>query len=482
MTDEDRIRVEVIGAQQYAQDLAREASEAGALSGQKEAFASALEQVEKIRDFIGDPDHILGSAKTKHGEIAEQVQVGITNARRILEGMAANSTFEGVGRNAPTDYLVDGVEVQSKFINGLNRNLDHVLDHLEQHEGFAKDGAYYHIPKEHFAKIAQAIRGEGVDGLAKRTIEALQAKVDKIRELTGREFGDVVRPGTSKYAEVQQGKIVSTLDGHEENLRGRNQELRDAIKTDHEVTWQDGGAAVGKGAAVGAALRFSVALYKKRKKRGSFAEITTDDWKDLGLEGAKGGLQGGVAAGALFAITHSTDLAAPFAGSVVSAAMGMKTLVQRHRVGEIDDTDLVELGQVVCAEAAIVALATAAGQAIIPVPVLGAVVGALAGRVATGTAKWAIENSDVKLARMLEESFAQQLAELNEEHGKLVEEMLAHFDRLGQLTDAAFDLERNVSLRFAASIELAEAHGVKDALILRTTNDLDAFMGEGGER
>src|SRR5690606_15999885 len=177
----------------------------------------------------------------------------------------------------------------------------------------------------------------------------------------------------------------------------------------------------------------------------------------------------------------ATDLAAPFAGSVVSAAMGIKALHERRKKGEIDDEELIELSEVVAAEAAIVALATFAGQALIPIPALGAVVGALSGRVVTGLARGALERSDDALARAPEERFAARMAELGAQHAELHAELVGRFDALGELTVAAFDLDRIGALRLQASVELAQRHGVPDALVLRTTDDLDAFMNGTGD-
>ncbi len=42
---------------------------------QELSLASAIDQVNKIRRFLGDPEHIIGSEKTKHGEIAEVIEV-----------------------------------------------------------------------------------------------------------------------------------------------------------------------------------------------------------------------------------------------------------------------------------------------------------------------------------------------------------------------------------------------------------------------
>src|SRR5699024_1982205 len=58
----------------------------------------ALKELDKIKKFLEDSSRILGSASSRHGEIAEQMQVYISNARRIIKGLDKNHTFDGVGR------------------------------------------------------------------------------------------------------------------------------------------------------------------------------------------------------------------------------------------------------------------------------------------------------------------------------------------------------------------------------------------------
>lgn len=76
----------------------------------------AIEQLKKARDFIGSPEHILGSAATKHGEIAEVLEVSFGNADRIIRGNDPNYSFDGLGRTAATDYLKNNLPIQSKFV------------------------------------------------------------------------------------------------------------------------------------------------------------------------------------------------------------------------------------------------------------------------------------------------------------------------------------------------------------------------------
>lgn len=180
----------------------------------------ALQCVDNVRDFVGSPEHILGNPKTKHGEIAENVDVWFHNADQIMRNRKADATFEGVGRTVATDYKVHGVDVQSKYINGANNSLSHVLKHMEDYignyEAFGKDG-YYVIPKDQYELIQRVLKDD--KEISSKTARAINEKLEKIKELSGnRELGDIIRPGEVDYAAVQQGKIHETLDKKTDQL------------------------------------------------------------------------------------------------------------------------------------------------------------------------------------------------------------------------------------------------------------------------
>ncbi|WP_438875449.1 hypothetical protein, partial [Bacillus cereus group sp. BC58] len=87
---------------------ARVAAEAALQSAQDRAFDSAMDAMNTLREFIGEPGKILGRMDTKHGEIAEQVEVAVRRARDFLAQDAPGATIEGVGRTAPMDYRIVG--------------------------------------------------------------------------------------------------------------------------------------------------------------------------------------------------------------------------------------------------------------------------------------------------------------------------------------------------------------------------------------
>lgn len=461
-----------------AEAAARLADEAVALGRQDAALSEALKSVDQVRQFVGTPENILGNPATKHGEIAEQVEVGIRNARDLLAQRTATATFDGIGRTDPTDYIVDGEHIQSKFINGARQTLDHVLGHMDKYPGYGADGSGYHIPKDHYETIERVLRGEPVDGLSARAVRSLQAKAAAIEEATGRPFHEVVRPGVSEYADVQQGRIHDTLDRHDADLKAENESRRANIHEEHGPSLAGGAAAAAKGAAVGAGVRIAVAVYQKRKdgKRMFHGDYTAEDWKDLGVEGLKGGVQGGIAAGALYALTNYADMAAPFAGAVVSSSLAVGQLAVRYKRGEIEFDEFVALGQVACLEGAVVGLASALGQAVIPIPAVGALVGAVAGRWLVSLARDHLAEQESELRARLDAEFNDFCSRLDAEYQRFVQSMLLEYDRLGRLADAAFDLSRNVALRLDLSVELARGYGVSETEILHNVDEIDAFM------
>lgn len=447
-----------------------------ALGQQDQAFAEALQEINRVRNFVGSPEHILGSAQTKHGEIAEQVEVGIRNAQDLLHHHAPSAT-DAIGRTAPADYLIDNIEVQSKFINGTSKNLDHVLEHMHKYEYFGRDGSYYHIPKDHYEVIKKIAQGESVD-LSRSSIERIQARIHEIEKLSGKPFAEVVKPGVSTYSEVQQGEVHETLDKHERQLRDRNSELKDSLRTEAQPTLGEMAQVAAKGAVIGASLQITFKLFEKyRQGKNPFkGELTAADWQELGLVGLEGGTTGGVSGAAIYALTNFANLSAPFAGAVVSAGYAVASLAKRYADGDITTDEFLELGQLVCAESAIVGISAAIGQAVIPIPVLGAVIGTIASRMVLKFGKEYLGKNSEKLKQRLDTYYDECFAKIDRVYREVLSKIITEYQRLGDLTKAAFDLASNTALRLQTSVELAQAYGVTEQSIIHNLDELDSFM------
>ena len=206
-------------------------------------------------------------------------------------------------------------------------------------------------------------------------------------------------------------------------------------------------------------------------------EFSIRDWQDVGVVAAQGAGGGALAGSSLYFLTNSTALAAPFAGSLVSGLMGIGVLLRDHYAGTIDGEQFVEMSHIVAMDAAAVGLASAAGQTMIPVPLLGALLGGLAGKLVASALQDGLGESESALISRLAEYERYAFEQLDDEFRAVMQRLDAWFGNLERLAATAFDLEANTKL-LMASVRVAEFVGVPDARIVRKIADLDALMQE----
>ncbi|MCL6604976.1 MAG: hypothetical protein K6T94_19095 [Paenibacillus sp.] len=458
-----------------------------AAQGQQESyFENALGHMQKMRQFLAKPDNILGSQQTKHGEVAEQMEVHVRNAQAALHGMPEVATFEGVGRTAPEDFILNGVKVQSKFINGTNNTLKHVLDHFDKYEKISMD---YSIPKDQY-EIIQTIRSGGTPvGLSEKSVRAILQKVEDLEQRNGRSFQDIVKPSISEYSEVQLGKAGETVTKVQDKLVDENQRIQNDIRQDGKEkvkqieaqkspSIREGVKAAGTAAAVSASLSAVTAIYRKVKEGKKLQEFEQEDWQEIGLDGAKAGAKAGVTAGTIYALTNLTSLSAPFAGAVASAMMGLSSLMADLKQEQISMDEFVTQGQVLCIEAGIAATGGAIGQMLIPVPVLGSIIGTVTANLVWGFAKGKLEAREQELKCMLDAYTDSILAKVDQAYLEIITRINQTYSRYHSLIEAAFDVKANSAVLAAASVDLAVELGVEESRILRTDEDLfEFFMG-----
>ncbi len=462
-------------------DAAHRAGElAAALRGQDRAFLDAMRELHVVWDFMGSPGNILGRTDTKHGEIAEQVHVGVSRARDVLYGRAPAATFDGVPRTDPVDYRVDDVDIQSKYYNGLRNTLDGVASHAEKYPDFAGEHGRYHIPRDQHQRLEELRQTGRIKGVSDRRVAAIQRRADDLERTTGRSANDLIEPGDASYREVQRGRVHDTLQDREDRLARENENLRQAARAEHGPSLAGLGTAAAFGATAGGGVGLAQAIWVKcREGRNPFrGEFSIQDWQDVGVVAAQGAGGGAVAGSTVYVLTNSTALAAPFAGSLVSALMGVGALLRDYHAGTIDGDQFVEMSHIVAMDAAVVGLAVGAGQTLVPVPMLGALLGSLTGKLVASALKDGLGESAAALAARLAEYERDAIEQLDEECRALVQRLDAWFGNLERLAETAFDPETNTALRLKASIRIARTLGVPEDRVLRTTSDLDAFMQE----
>jgi flagellar biosynthesis chaperone FliJ len=447
-------------------------------------FENALKQMMKMRQFLSDPKNILGSEQTKHGEIAEHLEVNVRNAWAALKGQGEVATFEGVARTAPEDFILDGIKYQSKFINGTNNTLKHVLDHYEKYHDLSMN---YSIPKDQYNLIEAIRSGHAPSDLSDKSIRAILHKVDEIELETGRIFEDIVKPSVSNYKDAQLGYVGETVSNYQDQLVDENQRVQDEIQKEAKEKTKSVEAkqnpSIGEGvkvaataAAIAASLNTITIIYCKVKKGKKLQDFGIDDWKEVGISSVKAGAKGGVTAGSIYALTNLTSLSAPFAGAVTSAAMGLSSLLTDLKRDQISMDEFVTQGQILCMEAGIAATGGAIGQMLIPIPVLGSVIGTVTANFVWGFAKDKLGEREQELKKILEAYTESILAKVEKTYQDIISKINATYAHYNSLTAAAFDVHANSTVLAAASVDLALELGVDDSKILKNDADLAAFF------
>lgn len=470
------VREQAIAAQVGQINSERIASLYESLNAQDNAFVKALAEIDATRDFISRPQNILGSDLTKHGEVAEHMEVGWRRAWDFLHQEIPNATFDGVHRTAPEDYRIDGIDVQSKFLNGSRNTLGAIKEHFDKYPFWKDDGRFYHAPKDLYQQMQEALGGGHPDGLSEKTVEQLRIKISGIEEVSGgREFDDVVRSSRYEYREVQLGKANQTLDTDQRELSNEQDHLKGEIKTAHDPSVAEGLQSAAYGASIAAGISFVYGVYLKAKNGKSIYEFSLDDWKELGLKSGASGIGGAITGGSIYALTNFADFSAPFAGAFVSTTRGTITQVQLFSNGEITKGELVDNSFSIATEAGVCGACAVIGQAVIPAPFLGAIAGSIAGKFLSRIYQNTLGERSKELIEELDRRYDEAIERLDKCYQTLVRAVMAELDQLDDLMQFAFSPENNLRL-MELSIVTARSLGVPEDEIIISHSQLDRLM------
>ena len=437
----------------------------------------ALRELDEIKRFLGDPSHILGSSLTKHGEIAEHMQVNFANARRAIQGLNKNHTFDGVGRTAPEDYIRDGQQVQLKFYNGLKNTFfgkHALLEHLEIYPDFVKNGGSYDIPKDQYEKMIELLdMYKNTPSKLSTSDYNLAKKIDEFLKSNSLQLGKDINPAVVDYGEVQQGTANQTVDKEEKNIKNEDEKQRKKAYDESKPTLKEGVKTAGISAAVEGGVTFCMSIARKRKEK-KFTEFSSDDWKDIGIDTGKGAVKGGIRGGSIYVVTNFTVTPANVASAYVTAAFGIASQIKALEEGKVSEEDFVINCETVCLDVVVSSIAAVAGQVLIPIPVLGAVIGNVAGELVYELCK---KQGALKSQKIIE-GYNAEMAQLNQQLDiqflQVVLEVQRALEKFKDFEKLAFD--ESVNIAFDGSVNLAIEVGVSKNKILKTQKDIDNFF------
>ncbi|WP_439691109.1 hypothetical protein ACRQ4B_09070 [Curtobacterium sp. SP.BCo] len=453
-------------------------------------FARLRTQADNLADALATVDAALrsidlevvarnrGGEKGMHGFIAEVAEVGVSNARSRVLGHGA--PYEWVNDNGPVDLLRRGVEIQQKFVAAGGRfGLGAISEHLDKYPDFIRNGGKYQIPADHYALIrklhdmpaseaSMLVTGEG-DGPSYKDWQRVQEFFS-----TGRAGIDSVEPSRLNYADVQRGKYTSTLETEKESLRATDRTRREESILGSRASISEGARAAAVGGVVEGGTTFVMAVITKRRSGRHLKEFTRDDWYEVLGEAGLGTVRGGVRGSSIYALTNITATPAAVASSIVTAAFGVAELANEFRSGALSEVEFIERAEFVSLGAAVSAVASLVGQAVIPIPVLGAVIGTTVGSVMYQSVSDALARRETELV----ERYAAEQRELGEQlasdHEQIVEQIRSATSAYVAVLDRAFSPDVETAL--AGSIALAVHVGVAPESVLDSDEKTAAYF------
>lgn len=443
---------------------------------------NALSHIEKSTSEI---EKLLNSRRGGpfgiNGFIAEFAEEGISNAKNAYEGLRA--TVSVINNNGPADLRIDSNDVQMKFYANP-------LEGLKQASNYSDMSMMY--PRDHVELFDKIMLGES--SIAFNDEDLLPIQIEKIKSLIEEEsikrnepYDRWIYASELQYEEVQKENIHETLTSNKETLLSdteqENVKITNETRKEQETAHQKAAPNLSeahKVAAVGAAfqgnLNLAIFIYNRQKDGKKVWEFDLQDWKEAGLKTGEGFLKGGITGYSIYGLTTVCHLSAPSAGAVTTGTFGLIRAVKNYRTRKIDDDEFIDLLVLNATDAAGAAIGAAIGQSVIPVPVLGAVIGSITLSTIQGLGNNIFNKREQQLLDIYRLKINGQINIIDNDYKKIYEHQIKKYNKLGELQDYSFNLNLNIDLKLNSSIELARNIGVVETKLLHDKKEIDDYF------
>lgn len=442
-----------------------------------EAMSTIGETLKTISRDIVNNGKGRGGQYGMHGFIAEVAECGIGNAREQIEGKAP--IYEWINDNGPEDLRRGATLIQQKFVNGGGHlSLQAIRMHLNAYPDFLDNGGVYQIPEDHYEKIKWllSISEKEANKMPTSTGDFSLKQWREVHEFF--KNGDIpldkVEPSKLKYSEVQKGTYEQTFSKEKDSLRKRNQERKEQAYNESKPTLSEGAKATAAAAAIEGAMALCLGIAEKRKSGKKFNAFDEEDWKEIAATTGKGTLKGSIRGASIYTLTNFTATPAAVASAMVTATFGIAEQAYQLKQGNVNEQRFIENTEMLCLDASVSALSSFAGQILIPVPVLGAVIGNTVGTMMYQIAKDNLSAREQKIFEGYAEAVRQLDVSLQDQYQEFVDEIGKDTKLFMELLNRAF--APDIRVAFEGSIDLAKSCGVPVDEILDSKEKIASYF------
>ncbi|CAK7017266.1 MAG: hypothetical protein PEPC_00712 [Peptostreptococcus russellii] len=422
-----------------------------------------------------------GGDRGMHGFISEFAETGIRNARDAYQGMQNSVVI--LNDNGPSDILLQGKDVQMKFYANI-------LEEIKQASKY--DDMTMIFPNDHVRVIEEIMEGSKTvefngSMLSSSKINNIRKAIEDESALRGVSYDEWLESSVLNYRDVQKGTINQTLSGEVDDIKSQTNQEKFHIKNEADkdrllaqeeskASFGEASKIAGVGAAVQGGVNLGIFIYQKHKDGKKVWDFDVEDWKECGVSTAKGAIKGGISGYSIYGLTNVCHLAAPSAAAITSGTFGLSSAVVKYRKGDVDSDGFIDLVTLNAIDATGAAIGAAVGQTIIPIPVLGALIGSIAASTALGIGKKFLSKKEIEMINSYKEEIDSFINKLDKDNQVILEELLSKYNELGRLQEYCFDIKVNIQLRFISSINFARSVGVLDQKILKNEDEIDEYF------
>ena len=472
-------------------EIQRDLSEA--LRGQKVNLSAAFRTLDLTAGNIQALIEInRGGEKGLHGFIAEPAQAGIGNAWKQVFGEKA--IYKWINDNGTWDLIkIDPstgqrINLQLKFNINIANTIKAFKDFIGKYSSSIRDTDKILIPKDRYQHLLRLLNmsEQEANTLATETGEFSRSDWKLVQGFFGEhpEMINRISPSDLDYAEVQKGKIFDTLAKEKAEIKSASKQIDESSKaaakekksaayTESQPSWAEAAKVTTVSIALESATAFLVTYMHIRQEK-KLNEFTSEDWKKLGLKTGKGAISGMIRGAAIYSLTNFASAPASLVSGLVTAVISVTELATSYHSGLIELDEFLALSEESCIDAAVSAVSAMVGEVLIPIPILGALIGTVAGRLATEIAKKYCQESEQFTIIGCQAEFEKSCLDLGEDYKELASILDARISHFHSITELLLD--ENMNLAFYQSTVLADSVGVTAEMVLRNKQDIDNYF------
>lgn len=416
-----------------------------------------------------------GGEKGIHGFIAEISEVGIGNAKQNVIGK--NNVYEWVNDNGVVDLIRNGTNIQQKYYQ-KDLSLSAIAEHLKKYPNFLKQGGKYQIPKDQYEKIQylRSIPKNEANKLATSDGTFSLKQWREVNEFFKKDFIDInsIEPANLEYSEVQKNVIKGTINREKDRIKETDNEIRKKINIENKHTLSDGIKVTAVSSAVEGGTTFVSLIIKKKKEKNFIKNFTSEDWQEIIKESGVSTAKGGVRGASLYILTNYAKTPSAIANALTTSAFGIAEQVYLYKKGRITDNELLENSELLYIETSVSAMSSILGQTIIPIPVIGVIIGNIIGLKMYEVAKDNFKANEQKIIQKYCNEIKSLEKDLLDKYNIFIKKVKQEVYLYMQILEKIYST--NVQEVFEGSIKMAEFYGISNDEILDSKEKIDNYF------